>query len=281
MARINRASFFADVKTIFNGGYNGAAGKGRIQGLDVLIDEWEKRPDVSSDDFAYILATTAHETAYTMQPIAEYGKGKGKKYGVKGKYGQVPYGRGYVQLTWDYNYEKADKELGLNGALLKDFDLALDPKIAVQILFEGMKKGWFTGKKLNDYIDGETEDEKEDLREFSNSRKIINGTDKQVAIGQLAMKFKKALDKYEIVNPYPISTSRTAQGAAGSALGGTAILLDATNTIVSNVEAQREAFSSGSIAQIVIGLIVVGGSLVALYARWDDAGRPKFWKRGF
>ncbi len=280
MARINRAGFFSEVKGIFGGNYNGAAGKGRIQGLDTLIDEWEKRPDISSDDFAYILATTAHETAYTMQPIAEYGKGKGRKYGVKGKYGQVPYGRGYVQLTWDYNYEKADKELGLNGALLKDFNLALDPKIAVQILFEGMKKGWFTGKALNDFIDGETEEEKEDLREFSNARKIINGTDKQVQIGQLAMKFKRALDKYEIVNPYPITTSRTAQGSVATAAGGTAILLDATTTIVSNVEAQRDAFTSGSIAQVVIGLIVLGGALVALYARWDDAGRPKFWKRG-
>lgn len=279
MARINRASFFADVKSIFNGGYNGAAGKGRIQGLDTLIDEWEKRPDISSDEFAYILATTAHETAYTMQPIAEYGKGKGRKYGVKGKYGQVPYGRGYVQLTWDYNYEKADRELGLNGALLKNFDLALDPKIAVQILFEGMKQGWFTGKKLSDYIDGITEEEKEDLREFSNARKIINGTDKQVQIGQLAMKFKKALDKYEIVNPYPISTSRTTQGSLVAGAGGAGILLDATTTIVSNVEAQRDALTSGSIAQIIIGLIVVGGALVALYARWDDAGRPVFWKR--
>ena len=55
-----------------------------------------------------------------MQPIAEYGKGKGRKYGVPGRNrGQVAYGRGYVQLTWDDNYERADKEIGAGGRQLR------------------------------------------------------------------------------------------------------------------------------------------------------------------
>lgn len=163
-----------------------------VRGFDFVLDSARKYK-VPLHELAYILATAWHETAHRMQPIAEYGKGKGRKYGVKGKYGQVPYGRGYVQLTWDYNYEKADKKLGLNGSLLKNFDLAIVPSIAVQILFVGMKEGWFTGKSLKDYIDNVDEDDKEDLREFSNARRIINGTDKQVLIGTYALVFEKAL----------------------------------------------------------------------------------------
>ena len=50
-----------------------------------------------------------------MMPIAEYGKGEGHEYGEPcPQYdNQVAYGRGYVQLTWDYNYEKADSECAL------------------------------------------------------------------------------------------------------------------------------------------------------------------------
>lgn len=164
-----------------------------VKGFDFILNFAEKQDKTNLWDLAYILATTFHETAHTMQPIAEYGKGKGRKYGIKGKYGQVPYGRGYVQLTWDYNYEKADKELKLNGALLKDFDLAMKPEIAVHILFAGMKKGWFTGKSLKDFIDNIDEGDKEDQREFANARRIINGTDKQILISQYALLFEKAL----------------------------------------------------------------------------------------
>jgi len=163
-----------------------------VKGFDFILSEALKY-NLPLNYLAYILATTYHETAATMQPIAEYGKGRGRKYGVKGKYSQIPYGRGYVQLTWDYNYEKADKELGLDGALLKDFDLALDPKYAVRILFTGMLQGWFTGKKLPDFIDSVDEDDVEDGREFEESRRIINGVDKKKLIASYALVFEKAL----------------------------------------------------------------------------------------
>lgn len=163
-----------------------------IRGFDFILTEGYARK-VPLNDLAYILATTYHETASRMQPIAEYGKGKGRKYGVKGKYGQVPYGRGYVQLTWDFNYEKADKELGLKGALLKNFELALSPKVAVQILFVGMAEGWFTGKKLRDFIDTIDEPDDEDKKEYEGGRKVINGVDKKTLIATYAVVFEKGL----------------------------------------------------------------------------------------
>lgn len=163
-----------------------------VSGFDKIITEGENR-NVPLPYLAYILATTWHETASTMQPIAEYGKGKGRKYGVTGKYGQIPYGRGYVQLTWDRNYELADKELNLDGKLLKNFDLALDPEYAIPILFTGMEKGWFTTKKLSDYIDLVDESDVEDAREFREARRIINGTDRAAMIANHAINFEHAL----------------------------------------------------------------------------------------
>lgn len=163
-----------------------------VRGFEFLLREAQDRK-VPLNDLAYILATTFHETAHRMQPIAEYGKGKGRKYGSRGKYGQIPYGRGYVQLTWDYNYEKADRELKLGGALLKDFDKALEPQYAAPILFKGMEEGWFTGKKLRDFIDTIDESDEEDGREFEEGRRIINGVDRKKLIASYALVFEKAL----------------------------------------------------------------------------------------
>lgn len=138
---------------------------------------------------AYGLATAWHEARFQPQP--EWGRGKGRPYAAKGKYGQSQYGRGLVQLTWDRNYEWADKALGLEGELLKNFDLALQPDIAVRILVQGMEEGAFTGKSLKDYLDGW----RGQPVQFVAARKIINGTDKAVLIADLAERFQKALEE--------------------------------------------------------------------------------------
>ena len=139
---------------------------------------------------AYGLATSYWETARTMQPIEEFGKGKGLKYGTPGKHGQVAYGRGDVQLTWDYNYERADTELGLGGALTADYALALDPDISARIMVGGMSEGWFTGKKLADYLPAAGT---ASLEKFAAARRIINGTDKAAEIAKIAATFQSGL----------------------------------------------------------------------------------------
>lgn len=139
---------------------------------------------------AYALATAFHETAGTMQPIREYGRGRGRKYGVPGKHGQIGYGRGYVQLTWDWNYEKADNELGLGGALIRDYELALDHAIAAQIMVRGMQEGWFTKKKLADFLPARGPATR---AQYVACRPIINGRDKADLIAGHAMEFQKAL----------------------------------------------------------------------------------------
>jgi len=166
--------------------FGGSLTQHQVDGLNAILDAADKHGVTDVRHLAYALATAFHETARTMLPIAEYGRGKGRKYGVKGKYGQVPYGRGYVQLTWDENYERADKELGLGGKLLKNFDLALDPAIAAAIMFRGMAEGWFTGRRLVHYFSAQIDDP-------VNARKIINGTDKAAMIAGYHADFLAAL----------------------------------------------------------------------------------------
>lgn len=129
---------------------------------------------------AYVLATAYHETAHTMKPVREYG---GEAYLKKKKY--YPFvGMGYVQLTWRANYEKASKALGVD--FVQSPKKLLEPKYAAQILVVGMKYGWFTGKKLSDYITLRSSN-------FTGARRIVNGTDKAAMIAGYAVEYDALL----------------------------------------------------------------------------------------
>lgn len=178
---MNRAKFYEIVRKGF-----GPLTQSQVDGFNEILD-YALNVRTRRDNLAYLLATVWHETAFTMQPIKEKGSQKylkGKKY--------WPYiGRGYVQLTWDYNYKKASQKFGVD--FVANPDKVMEKRYALPILFVGMVEGWFTGKGFNDYLDGIDEDDKEDLREYSNARRVINGTDKQVEIGLIALKFENAL----------------------------------------------------------------------------------------
>lgn len=163
---IDRGRFFTAVRS---GPFGGSMTQGQVDGCNAILDSWEARPDFTDRRWlAYMLATAKWETAHTMQPIEEIGKGHGRPYGRPTADGRAFYGRGYVQLTWATNYAKM---AALTGAdLVCHPDLALDPEIAAVILLEGMKGGMFTGVGLprcfNDAVDDPV-----------NARRIINGTD--------------------------------------------------------------------------------------------------------
>ncbi len=130
---------------------------------------------------AYVLATADHETNHTFKPVTEaYWLPDPDAYLKKHHADYYPYyGRGYVQLTWDYNYEKYGNLLGKN--MLKHPELALEPEIALFVLVHGFKTGAFTGRKIADYINAHETD-------FLNARRCINGKDKNVEIAALAKK---------------------------------------------------------------------------------------------
>lgn len=154
----------------------------------IIFDIFEKDEKfIYMNELAYILATIKHETADTFNPsIREIGKGRGRKYGVVDSNGQIYYGRGLCQLTWNYNYEKFSKILGID--LINNPDLALEPQHSVSIIMIGMRDGIFTGKKLSDYF-------KETSYDYYKARKIINGLDKAELIKSYAEDFANKLQK--------------------------------------------------------------------------------------
>lgn len=198
--------FFTKIRPVFGNMLT----QGQVNGMQALISAWEASDQSDIRWLAYELATAKWETANAMQPIAEYGHGAGHAYGTIDMTGKAPYGRGYVQLTWRSNYVAADQRLLLNGALAANYDLALDPKIAAQILFVGMAEGWFTKRKLGDFINGTKCD-------YFNARTIINRLDHASNVATSAHDFEDALraaitSDVMPVPPTPRPTYATALG---------------------------------------------------------------------
>lgn len=158
----------------------------QVDGLEFLLTKMEADPFWKDlRQIAYALATAGHETAWSFQPVEEgyYLGSKAKAFQKTLRYYPY-YGRGYVQLTWKKNYEKAGKVLGLD--LVNKPELALDREGAYLTMTYGMHQGWFTGKKLSDYISDAGKD-------YKNARKIINGLDKANLIAGYAKKFEDIL----------------------------------------------------------------------------------------
>jgi hypothetical protein len=155
----DRKVFFDSVRASL---FGGSLKQSQVDGMGFKLDQWEDHP--LSDDLrwlAYCFATSFWETAKSMVPREEIGKGKGHSYGKPDpETGQTYYGRGDVQLTWRDNYREATTKLGLTG----DDDLewysvkALDPKISADVMYRGMSEGWFTGKKLKSYFSSHIND---------------------------------------------------------------------------------------------------------------------------
>lgn len=180
---INRPFFFDQArKTLFDGKLK----QTQVDGLTAVLDSWESGYAKRDDRWlAYMLATAHHETDRTMQPIREYGRGKNRTYGIPdAETNQVYYGRGFVQLTWRFNYEAMSKLV--KDDLVWNADLALRPDYASIIMFEGMIRGSFTGRKLAQYFGPEKED-------WVNARRIINGTDKAHAIAAYGKSYYAAI----------------------------------------------------------------------------------------
>lgn len=202
----NPKAFFDRARSM----HGGKLTQQQVDGLTRLYSTYE-RYNWPIAYAAYGLATSKRECGGLYTPVREgfkktdaeareyVKKHYPTKYGKPTIYGgQYAYGRGDVQLTWAPpnkdnidNYGKADKKLaalGLikAGELTKNFDLALRPDLSAVIMVSGMQEGWFTGKKLSDYLDKQPPD-------FRNARRVINGTDHADEIASDALLFMYAL----------------------------------------------------------------------------------------
>jgi len=192
----NAAAFYATVRAQL-----GKLSVGQVNGINTLLDACKGAP---LSHAAYMLATAWHETATRMQPVEEFGGPAyyTRMYDVAGdrpKFciangntcagdGARYFGRGYVQLTWKANYVKAGAKLGVD--LVGSPDLAMQAPLAARIMREGMDYGWFSGKKLSDYLPASGTATRQ---QYMNARRIINGTDKADLVEDYAQAFERAL----------------------------------------------------------------------------------------
>lgn len=200
---MDRSKFYASLRARGSGVFGTSLSQGQVNGLESLLDEAINRA-VPLRRLAYALGTTYLETAHTMQPIHEIGPRSyfnkyepgttiGKRLGnvLKGD-GYRYRGRGYVQITGRRNYGVASNKIKVD--FVSNPERVLEPKLAAAIMFSGMDEGWFTGKDFSDFIDEFDESEAEELREFIEARRIINGTDKAKQIAGYAKAFENALE---------------------------------------------------------------------------------------
>jgi putative chitinase len=159
---------------------------------------------------AYALATAYLETAHSMHPVKEanwlspaaadryffrmYDIGgarpdKARELGNLHPGDGARYcGRGYVQLTGLVNYSLAAAALGVD--LVGHPDLAMQPDVAADIMTRGMEQGWFTKKKLADYLPASGTAA---APAFKQARRIINGQDRADDVAGYAVEFQRAL----------------------------------------------------------------------------------------
>lgn len=162
--------------------------KSARQHWPAIVAEAQKQGISNKAQLAYILATTVHESGAGthMQEIASGSAYEGRRDLGNTQSGDgVRYkGRGYVQITGRNNYGDWSKRLGMD--LVGNPSLAEKPEVAAKILVGGMKMGTFTGKKLDDYINGSKTD-------FAGARRIVNGTDKASKFADTAQRILAAM----------------------------------------------------------------------------------------
>ena len=183
MAKYNRKKFFDG----FRERLDPTISQEQVEGIEFLLKSFEQDPlwtDIRH--IAYAFSTTFHETAGSMQPVDEgyyLGRARAARHQKTLRYYPY-YGRGYVQLTWKTNYDRAGKAFGID--LVNKPERAMDKDVAYKVLSHGMQKAWFTKYRLSDFINSQETD-------YVNARKIINGMDKAGLIAGYAKSFEKIL----------------------------------------------------------------------------------------
>jgi ribosomal protein S15P/S13E len=202
--KINRKKFFDTYRSNF-----GKLTQPLVDNLNFWLSKLETGRFKLPRQMGYMLATGYLETAYSFAPVVEgyylklsdfarlktlykyYSENNRsalrtifpnvKKDG-NGKiidFGKTYEGRGDVQITHDFNYDK----FGIKDTPEK----ALEPETAFMIMEKGMANGMFTGHKLQDHIN-------ENKNDTKNARRVINGLNEWKRIANYADIFTSAIE---------------------------------------------------------------------------------------
>jgi hypothetical protein len=202
--KFDREKFFGDYRVRL-----GSLKQEQVDGLNFLLDQFALDDGFTMvRELAYVLATAKGETSI-YQPRREIRASATKNpaiFRAQEKYwGTGFFGRGYVQITWERNYRNAGQKLAGKSIVVTDKNgnqqpvtidtvtfvqnpnWVMQPQAAYAIMSRGMREGWFTTKKLSDFIkDGQPPD-------YKNARKIINGLDRANEFAGFASNFELIL----------------------------------------------------------------------------------------
>lgn len=204
---MDKAQFFRDVRQIFARPLT----QRNVDSVNLILDDADRR-GISNDWLAYILATAHGESGldYARQenmnysaariaqvwprlaPRAQELAGQPKRlanaaYANRNGNGNEASGdgwrfrgQGFVQLTGRANY----RTFGIEATP----DRALEAEISTRILFDGMIRGMFTGRKLADFdVPGGFD--------FVEARRIVNGTFEAARYAAWAHEYQGALKR--------------------------------------------------------------------------------------
>lgn len=181
---INRKIFFDGYRSRLDS--NRKLDQSEVNALDSFLNFVDSSfNDLTVPQWAYVFATTFHETKATFLPVREaYWIPNAEAWRKKNLRYYPYYGRGFVQITWKDNYSKFTKLMGID--FVNTPDLVMDLTNAFHIMLYGFIHGSFTGKKITYYINNESKD-------YKNARRCINGTDKAELIATYATIFEQII----------------------------------------------------------------------------------------
>lgn len=217
---MNRAAFYSAVRASL---FAGSISKPQVAGMEAILDAWDASGATDPRWLAYIMATPHHETGARFTPISEslnysvqgllntFGRHRissadanrlgrtssrpanqeaianiiyGGDWGRRNLGNTSPgdgwryRGRGLVQITGRANYAKF--------GLADNPEAASEINMAARILVDGMIKGTFTGDKLSDYFDTDTDNPVK-------ARQIINLLDRAEDVAEYHRAYLKAI----------------------------------------------------------------------------------------
>jgi putative chitinase len=120
------------------------------------------------------------------------------------------YGRGYVQLTHFSNYSGTSQELHRRGLVPADDHLVhfpekvMDEDLAYIIISVGLRDGkFFTSQPMSTFINPSVPaTPKERFAQYKHARHLVNGTDHDEDIADIAVKFESILNVSQTAAPH-------------------------------------------------------------------------------